>query len=418
MTISNDAAESMSGIATVNMTTDSFFISQQFAEALAKRLPANYMESDVNIADVEVRSISNAYPILLDEQPTPAAYVINYNNEEGYVIISADARYEPILSFTNNGNLLQYDTIPAMMGEWLGYHLDKIHDVKLGTYHDKESIPHYNYRWQKFFLDGNLNSNINTDGSVFTKPGLYADEGMGGVSCNIPNRDIARVSPLLSTRWGQGEGYNDSLDSKNCINYLNGRPPVGCVATATAQILKYWSKSDPRFNYINMPNIIYSSGTHASEVARLMKFLGNNSSLGMDYDCEGSSPGITGINRVTSTLVNNFGFTANSPEVYNSSKFDKIVNELNNNRPVILDGTRKSWFQIKNWKVFTHNLSGHAWVCDGYKIEIVCNKTTYHLHMNWGWNGKSDGFVFEDHWYAKDVATYQYRRGMIINIKP
>ena len=45
------------------------------------------------------------------------------------------------------------------------------------------------------------------------------------------------VAPLMTTRWGQAPYYNqyspyDSIDSTRC--------PTGCVATAMAQIMRYW----------------------------------------------------------------------------------------------------------------------------------------------------------------------------------
>ena len=45
--------------------------------------------------------------------------------------------------------------------------------------------------------------------------------------------------PLLGTRWGQGCGYNSycpyNPESPYCF-----RCPTGCVATAMAQVMRYW----------------------------------------------------------------------------------------------------------------------------------------------------------------------------------
>jgi len=49
------------------------------------------------------------------------------------------------------------------------------------------------------------------------------------------------VQPLLTTTWGQGEPYNDQ-----CPLYNGYRSVTGCVATAMAQIMKYWEHPTQR----------------------------------------------------------------------------------------------------------------------------------------------------------------------------
>ncbi|MDV7401446.1 C10 family peptidase, partial [Arthrospira platensis SPKY1] len=51
------------------------------------------------------------------------------------------------------------------------------------------------------------------------------------------------VGPLLTTRWGQRCTYNEQCPDEGCFNRCllpNPNALTGCVATAIAQVLRYW----------------------------------------------------------------------------------------------------------------------------------------------------------------------------------
>ena len=54
---------------------------------------------------------------------------------------------------------------------------------------------------------------------------------------NLPDS----VGPLLTTHWDQGQYYNALCPED--INGPDGHVQNGCVATAMAQIIKYWGDS-------------------------------------------------------------------------------------------------------------------------------------------------------------------------------
>lgn len=135
------------------------------------------------------------------------------------------------------------------------------------------------------------------------------------------------------------------------------------------------------------------------------------------------------------------GFIVNEYDYSNSVDYEDydihlVVSELENNRPVIMDGftTRTSiywwWFFIR----YDYE-NGHAWVTDGYryaklKYEWSDGQITdgaaseYFLHMNWGWDGHRMGSADNYGWYSYDDFTisngenYQYKQNCLVGIKP
>ena len=155
-----------------------------------------------------------------------------------------------------------------------------------------------------------------------------------------------------------------------------------------------------------MPN---NSGS--TETARLMRDIGN--SVGMSYSCNGSSADTKG--RVASAFTSSFGYSSARYADYNSST---VIQQIRNNRPVILRGGRKS-----GWWIFSSYADGHAWVCDGYRYSLIYSddcQTAWgysYFHMNWGWNSTYNGWFSLNNWNPGDY-TFNYKRGMVYDIIP
>src|SRR5690606_2712598 len=148
----------------------------------------------------------------------------------------------------------------------------------------------------------------------------------------------------------------------------------GCVATAMAQIIRYWEQQStiyPTYNFFSMQNIpsIFYDNSH---LARLMRDCGTT--VNMNYGCDGS--GISNSSIIKTGLINDFGFSSNLTR--SSYSFDDrwtVKSEIDNNRPLLFGGF-PSQFTLLWW---TWGIgSGHEWVCDGYKLirDADC-KTTF-----------------------------------------
>ncbi|MEC4114480.1 C10 family peptidase [Myroides pelagicus] len=248
---------------------------------------------------------------------------------------------------------------------------------------------------------------------------------------------MVEVKPLLATNWGQGQGYNNYSPEINC-NGIIKKGYTGCVATAVAQVMRYY-KFPTSYNWSIMPNQIsdYDTNTQeANEVSKLMRQIGIF--VGMEYKCDGSEAKSSA---AVNALVKDFGYSSSIKLMdYNPNI---VALELENNRPVILDGaTGKSEDGFWIFKQTSYS-GGHAWVCDGY--QEILYKTVYnegtkyetikttsggkYFHMNWGWDGagtesklNNGGWFKYDNFDVKlsngESLNYKYRKNMIVNIKP
>ncbi len=213
--------------------------------------------------------------------------------------------------------------------------------------------------------------------------------------------------PLLTTSWNQGDPRTAPFTYNLYSPADSGcsRTVTGCVATAVAQVMKYWnwpttgtgSKTytwkppsgaawqtrTANFNrsyaWSSMPARL-STSTPSSQiqaVAQLMVDVGD--AFEMTYGCSGSS---AWMGHMTTALPTYFGYRNTISEVSRgalsaSGFFAAIKAEIDASppRPVLLS-------------IFTPNAtSGHAVVADGYQTGA-----TDQVHINMGWGGSYTGY--------------------------
>lgn len=245
------------------------------------------------------------------------------------------------------------------------------------------------------------------------------------------------VEPLIKTNWGQEDPYDWQCPKKNgeyCV--------VGCIATAMAQVMKYWqypegSSALPRFyssgyGYVDaLPattfdySLMINSYCHwdwdnsvlvqdtytdaqAQEVAKLGRYCGQ--AVGMQYSPDGSGAYSWdqrdamidfGYRSSAQHLEKNGGWTSN----YSTTQWESMMKtELEAGRPILYSASD------------TNGGGGHAFICDGY------NGADGKFHFNFGWYGTCDG------WYVSTALNMTHRDGdylqfnsgqkMIIGIQP
>ena len=209
--------------------------------------------------------------------------------------------------------------------------------------------------------------------------------------------------PLLTTEWAQGDPYNLYSPSANASE----RCPIGCGATAMAQIMKYWEYPErgigsnsyswkcqdcasgsystekdlsaifsiAPYDWANMRDTYPSNNyttTEAAAIAHLM------------YHCAIAINTQFGYVNSSSTLIGNaeglikyFGYGRDMRLVSKSDiPLDSLRvylhDELAAGRPILSRGADV-------------NAGGHAFVCDGYDQDG-------YFHFNWGWSGTGDGY--------------------------
>ncbi len=91
----------------------------------------------------------------------------------------------------------------------------------------------------------------------------------------------------------------------------------------------------------------------------------------------------------------------------------KIIDNLDNGRPVLLGGN--------------DNSSGHLWVCDGYNWPTVTTNGitagVRRYNMNWGWYGLYNGLFLSYDWHVistSGTTVYDFRSNHhgIVDIRP
>lgn len=279
------------------------------------------------------------------ETALPTYYV--FNAQEGYVIASADDMAEPILGYVDNGSF-DYASIPEQMRWWLAEYASQIDAAR------------------------QQNSGQNANFVRMARPSRPA------------------IRPLVNTRWNQSAPYNNLCPLYDGTN----RAATGCVATAMAQVLRFWKYpakgtgsnsytyegitnsfdfGNTTFDWGNMIHT-YVSGSYttaqASAVATLMRACGV--AVNMMY---GSSSGAYSAD-VPGALIGYFNYSPSAylayRQCYNLYDWEDLVyGELASKAPVYYAGHGTA--------------GGHAFVCDGYEGDG-------YFHFNWGWGGSSDGY--------------------------
>lgn len=328
---------------------------------------------------------------IMDESNTPAIYIINYK-PNGFVILSATKKESPVLAFSEN-NVIDNNFDAIGLSDWISVRKKRIENLKRDN----------NYKVPKSVQDEWLAAAPPEDEEIIVSGGTVYEQ----------------VGPFLPTIWGQAERYNDELTSLQCENTLNGRPQTGCVATAMAQIMRYWQHPST-YSWSIMPsytNRYMSATTGTLEIAKLMKDIG--SAVNMVYDCtQGSTSSLP---YARTAFVNTFSYSSTASIInYNSSTIESyFIPQIQMNMPILMSG------------VDAIRGVGHAWVCDGYKRNVqtlIHNPGTvyeyetfaisgFYLSLNWGWNGSSNGWFLYTNFNPSD---YNFGSGQqcIIGIQP
>ncbi len=237
----------------------------------AKVVAINFFstQTKLKIEEIKVKSIE----IINDYNKEVAVYSVNIE-PIGFVLVSANTRNVPIIAFSDDNLFIFDDNSPDGLKSWLA------ESILLGDELEKMEKP--TIEIQNQWADLGIGSrSAPGDEEIIYDAGIVTNQ----------------YGPLLQTKWGQGDGYNDFTPYMGCTLYTNGNAPTGCVATAAAQIMKYhqWPIS---YSWSQMPNI---GGVVTT--SHLMKDIGDV--IGMSYACNGSG---AQVGATREGLVNVFGY--------------------------------------------------------------------------------------------------------------
>lgn len=322
----------------------------------------------------------------------PNLYI--FTTEEGFVIMAADDCVKPILGYSLTGAFVVED-LPENVSSWLQGYDD---EIQYAIEHHIKSAADIKQTWNDLIL------------------------GKAGAAKTTIVKDA-----LIETSWGQDTPFNnlcpyDSVDNRRTL--------TGCVATAMAQIMRYWGhpvQGTGSHSYIpathpkhgkqtvnfggttylwsNMPNALSPSSTpeQINAVATLMYHCGVSVEMDYDYWEENTSHSGSGANTINVmwALETYFSYAPcmqyKSKSNYSEAEWIAMLKrELNEGRPMQYRGNRSGG-------------GGHSFVCDGYDSD---NK----FHFNWGWNGNFNGFYTISTMCPN--APYTLNQAAIFGIEP
>jgi len=342
----------------------------------ARKVAKNFYFERVNVIkpmDKDAIKITQEFSIY--DNQNPAYYIFNIGLDKGYVIVSAEDRIIPVLSYSFERLYIEENFPKAF--KWI-----------MNSY--KEII--------------NLTREKNLPASEeVTSLWNYYSENKAKSSTNI-----TQIPPILGNiTWDQDCYYNAMTPPNGDASFCY-RNPTGCVATAMAMIMKYYAwptQGQGSYSYLHSTAMGFSNnygtlsanfGTSTynwsamplnvvsanAEVAKIMYHCGV--AVEMDYNQNGSGAFVgaaAGYPYPTAqkAFVNYFKYP--SAVFFKKSAFSdanwkaKIKANLDAGRPILYGGD--------------DGTAGHAFVLDGYQ---GTNNDFY--HFNFGWSGWGNGYFY------------------------
>lgn len=230
--------------------------------------------------------------------------------------------------------------------------------------------------------------------------------------------------PYVQVKWGQG----DSLYTENrpynlyCLDDEGNTCPAGCMAVALAQIFsshRYPVTFPITFDGSNSiclmqwPTVLSHIGAPSGSgctstcwdhqyMQKLIREIGEQ--VDMEYTTEASGSNDNNVHKALTHFY--YNYTGLKDYTYALAK-----NDLDLGLSLYMSGVRTGF-------------RGHAWVLDGYKERSHIYRKIYHyydgtsetiesrttrykyLHINWGWNGRNNGYFVAGVFNAANAYEY------------
>lgn len=385
------------------------------AKAVAEKINLTVSQEMRVGASTSARVVDSLFTIS-DSLGVPVMYIANYA-DDGYIVISADDRHEPICALVEQGRY-EVAEVPSMLIEWFDITFENILLVRSGIINNTQFADGEwvrvikNIGEEEYLVIDDCCPECPNYPECRTHPTIGCGEpnihceGSGGDPC-APYTTTTK-GPLMTTKWGQKCSYNNECPDKDCSDFCSTpeRALTGCVATALAQIIRYWASSTPQnYNYSTMPN-----GLGNSEVQRLMHDAGK--AVDMNYGCDESG---ASADNTDNALKDDFDYSSADYNGFSSSSYQTVVQNINANKPVLLGGCSK---RKKVWGFLWYKYSDcHLWVCDGYEQHQNICYSILKFHMNWGWRGSHNGWFYFNSWNPGSF-NFQYAQDFTHNIHP
>ena len=340
----------------------------------AKRLGQSFVKANFEFTrqSSDLNLVQTAY-----SDRGEACYYIYNVGKTGFVIIAADDNYRPIIGYSDEGTFNPDDMAPALA--------DYLEIVRRGVMAASTSAT--------------ASYTVAADWTMLEKTGRLVSRHGG-----------REDGYLVETKWNQNYPYNYFCPLGN--GGPGGHCYAGCVATAAAQVMKFWDHplqgqgshtyfpedhpeygpltvnfSEAVYDWENMTNSITSDSplVNIEAVAQLIYHVGVSVDMNYRPSSSGASTG-----KLCETMPQYFHYTDRMDNLYREDYSHEEYMQL------IISAIDMGW-------PMAHRGGGHAYVLDGYNDNDM-------VHFNWGWGGSSDGwFNIDEHDYADgESVIYNY----------
>ena len=343
----------------------------------------------------------------------------------GFVLTSADDRVDPVIAFApSDTNLVQDASNPfwalisgdiAARERAAGVTASTRLRTAKAPISDNETPTSAQTRWASL---------LEKAAAKKAKPVLRGAKSSRLAASTVS--DI-RVDPFVQSIWGQST-HNNYPNGTACFNYYTPSHYVcGCVATAGAQLMRYWqwpiNSVSPLtktcqvnnsnvsktmfggiYDWSSMPPVTASGVSEAQcqAIGKLTFDIGV--AVQMNWTSDGSGANTFAL---VPRLADTFGYANAVAAVYQSGTYSYSLSELK--KVVIPNCEARAPIVMSISYVSGSNTYGHAVVVDGYGY----SGNDFFIHINFGWVGYCDA------WYIPpDINEFDTIDGFVFNAFP
>lgn len=325
--------------------------------------------------------------VMADDNGKPFMYIVNFANNQGYVLVSATRNFFPVLAYNNEGNfivpkesvnglniwikktkqnieiadILPVDLTAKFRSEWKKYEEQYLYSSRKSRTANSELDQHVIQITNQWYRDGVEWCPLE-DAQNFLPTSQYqtwCELAAGAIDYSYQDVNpltysfvvtehtdygSGNVNNFIHTNWYQDGIYNDRIQTEYGKNYR-----AGCTTIAMAQIMKY-HEYPATFNWSTMGNNTSTIADFIYDVAE---------TINVTY---GEKSTRASIDKVKNALIS-YGYSTSVREI--SHDVGLVRNELDNRRPVFMQG--KSTEDV------------HAWLASGYNI--THSQTVYKLYV-------------------------------------
>ena len=347
-------------------------------QQLAQNIALNFFKISVPAAtNNPALTLSLSYT-QTETDGTTDFYIFNAAPMKGFVIVSGDDNAIPVIAYSSESNFVTGDFSKIGLSDWIKSSASRIHYV--------------------------VTNHIQADANIRNLWSSYAQ------GINPQSGRAGTVGPLCTTTWNQNPYYDALCPPANLPSSSASKAVTGCVATAMAQIMKYWNypaqgTGSNSYNDATTAGYSQNYGTLTADFTRPLYWSAMHNTVSTDTDPVDSLMYELGVAVDMDYSPTGSGAFVLSSEVGPGTPCSQTVYATNfYYNPNTLQGVHLSSYTTSAWIALMENeinsgrvvqyegadptAGGHTWVMDGYQPNTGGDL----LHMNWGWGGAYNGY--------------------------